>query len=149
MRRRRSLSALVSFRRPLPVLIRVKRPASRTVTMGSSATGRASDRRRWTSDIGLTATAPLSQYPDINASGTGIVAERACDGSPRYWAARGCHRKMWNPAGDILWIVVGDRPLSPGVGASYRPEPTAIGSLGGAFMNPAQLARPYGAPDPN
>src|SRR5258708_2694931 len=70
MRRRRALSALVSFRRRLLVLIRVKRPASRTVTMGSSAIGRASDRRRCTSDIGLTATAPLSQCPDINTSGT-------------------------------------------------------------------------------
>ena len=113
MRRRRSLSALGSFRRPLLVLIRVKRPASRTVTMGSSATGRASDRRRWTSDIGLTATAPLSRYRDINVSGTGMVSERARDGSPRYWAARGRHRKMWNPAGDILWIVVGDQVPAP------------------------------------
>src|SRR5712691_11042181 len=113
MRRRRSLSALVSFRRPLLVLIRVKRPASRTVTMGSSATGRASDRRRWTSEIGLTATAQFSRYRDKNASGTGIVAECACVGSPQYWAARGCHRKMWNAAGDILWIVVGDQVPAP------------------------------------
>src|SRR5260370_21738431 len=113
MRRRRALSALVSFRRRLLVLIRVKRPASRTVTMGSSETGRASDRRRCTSDIGLTATAPLSQYHDINASGTGMVAECACDRGPRYWAARGCHRKMWNAAGDILWIVVGDQVPAP------------------------------------
>ena len=89
------------------MLIRVKRPASRTVTIGSSATGRASDRRRWTSDIGLTATVPLSRYCDINASGARMVSECARDGSPRYWAARGCHRKMWNAAGDILWIVVG------------------------------------------
>src|SRR5260370_32261463 len=70
MRRRRALSEMVSFRRRLLVLIRVQRAVSRTVTMGSSATGRAGDRRRCTSDIGLTATAPLSQCPDINTSGT-------------------------------------------------------------------------------
>lgn len=89
------------------MLIRVKRPASRTVTIGSSATGRASNRRKWTSDIGLTATAPLSRFCDMNASGARMVSECVRDGSPRYWAARGCHRKMWNAAGDILWIVVG------------------------------------------
>src|SRR5260370_33041171 len=113
MRRRRALSALVSFRRRLLVLIRVKRPASRTVTMGSSATGRASDRRRCTSDIGLTATAPLSQCPDVNASGTGIVTERVCDGSPRYWAACDCHRQMWDAAGPQSWIVVADQVPGP------------------------------------
>jgi hypothetical protein len=41
-----------------------------------------------------------------------MVSECARDGSPRYWAARARHRKMWNEAGDILWIVVGDQVAS-------------------------------------